>query len=141
MKNIKSIGSSWQRAALMAAAIGLGILMNSALAQEKGGERLAQRANKNTAVAAHKDPTAAKAMSCCPKCKDTTVSVAQAPGKGGRQELTSVKRHECPTCSTKIVQIGVGKQAREVVQHTCLEGSGQTAACCATKDAAPAHKH
>jgi hypothetical protein len=99
----------------------------SSVAQEKGAERLLKLnrpAITSTAVKAQ-----APVMSC-PKCIDTVVAVAQPTGKGGRVETANIVRHECPSCSTKIVTQGAGKNAENIVKHECKMDGGS---CCALK--------
>lgn len=122
---------------------GVAFLVNTAAAQEKGAQQLLKPTAGNSAQALTAADTTGMA---CPKCKDTLVMGAQPAGKGMRQASQS-SRHECPTCSTKIVTTGVGKQAQNKALHTCQETSGADASCCAMHPAAGAaataanHKH
>ena len=136
MKNIKNIANSLTRGTLVVAVAGLTLLANSALAQEKGAERLMKLQRLNTPADVQKVEAGDTIVMSCPKCKDTWVTVVQPMGKGGRQETATVQRHECPGCSTKIVTEGVGKQAKDKVVHTCKACGSKDVSCCVMKEGA-----
>lgn len=133
MKSIKNIGNYLTRGTLIVAVAGLALLANSAVAQEKGGERMMKLLRLNTAADVQKVEAGDTIVMSCPKCKDTWVKVVQPMGKGGRQETANIQRHECPGCDTKIVTEGVGKQAKSVVKHTCKQCGSEDAYCCVIK--------
>lgn len=93
-----------------------------AVASEKGAELLAKRAP--AAVV-----TAKPAAMNCANCTDSWVSVVDKGTKGPLHAVKNVSRHNCPSCDTKIVTKGIGKNAANVVVHTCGAGS----AMCATR--------
>ena len=132
MKNIKTIAHSLTRATLVVAVAGLALLANSAVAQEKGAERLLNApAGVPTAEASH------PAAMSCPKCQDKAVTTVENTGKAAHpHETKTVLRHDCPGCNTKLVTAGTGKQAQDKVVHTCKTGGSEAAPCCATKKAA-----
>ncbi|MCU0783650.1 MAG: hypothetical protein MUF81_06295 [Verrucomicrobia bacterium] len=136
MKSIKNIGNYLTRGTLIVAVAGLTLLANSAVAQEKGGERMMKLLRLNTAADVQKVEAGDTIVMSCPKCKDTWVKVVQPMGKGGRQETANIQRHECPGCDTKIVTEGVGKQAKSVVKHTCKQCGSEDMSCCVMKKGA-----
>jgi hypothetical protein len=136
MKSIKNIGNYLTRGTLIVAVAGLVLLADSAVAQEKGGERMMKLLRLNTAADVQKVEAGDTIVMSCPKCKDTWVRVVQPMGKGGRQETATVQRHECPGCDTKIVTEGVGKQAKSVVKHTCKQCGSEDVSCCVMKKGA-----
>ena len=136
MKSIKNLGNYLTRGTLLVAVAGLALLADSAVAQEKGGERLMKLVRLSTAADVQKVEAGDTTVMSCPKCKDTWVRVVQPMGKGGRQETANIPRHECPGCNTKIVTEGVGKQAKSVVKHTCKECGSEDAYCCVIKKGA-----
>jgi hypothetical protein len=122
---MKSI-SNLSRILTMAVAVTtLVIAPMAVLAQEKGAQLLLKPSGVNATAAA----TGCPAMSACPKCKDTAVTVAQPGGRGGRVENATVLRHECDNCSTRSVTTGTGKAASTQVVHVCQ--NTKAAACCA----------
>lgn len=136
MKSIKNIGNYVTRGTLIVAVAGLALLANSAVAQEKGAERLMKLQRLNTVADVQKVEAGDTIVMSCPKCKDTWVKVVQPMGKGGRQETANIQRHECPGCDTKIVTEGVGKQAKSVVKHTCKQCGSEDVSCCVMKKGA-----
>lgn len=136
MKSIKNIGTYLTRGTLIVAVAGIALLANSAVAQEKGGERLMKLQRINTPADVQKVEAGDTIVMSCPKCKDTWVKVVQPMGKGGRQETANIQRHECPGCDTKIVTEGTGKQAKSVVKHTCKQCGSEDMFCCVMKKGA-----
>jgi len=136
MKSLKHIGNSLTRGTLIVAVAGLALLTNSAVAQEKGGERMMKLLRLNTAADVQKVEAGDTIVMSCPKCKDTWVKVVQPMGRGGRQETANIQRHECPGCDTKIVTEGTGKQAKSVVKHTCKQCGSEDMSCCVMKKGA-----
>lgn len=137
MKSINYIGNSLIRATFLVAVAGLAFLASSALAQEKGAERLMKLQRLNTPADVQKVEAGDTIVMSCPKCKDTWVTVVEQTGKAANpQEKKSVLRHECPGCNTKIVTQGVGKQAQNKVVHTCTHCGSDEATCCVMKKGA-----
>ena len=81
MKSIKNIGNYLTRGTLIVAVAGLALLANSAVAQEKGGERMMKLLRLNTAADVQKVEAGDTIVMSCPKCKDTWVKVVQPMGK------------------------------------------------------------
>jgi len=134
MKSINNIGKNLTRGTLAVAVAGLALLTYSALAQEKGAERLTKLQRLNTIADIQKLEAGDTVVTSCPKCKDTWVTVVEQTGKAAHpQEKKTMLRHECPGCSTKIVTEGVGKQAKDHVLHTCTHCGSAEATCCAMK--------
>ena len=69
----------------------------------------------------------------CPKCKTVSYSYVDRTGKGANKEVKTVTKDACPGCDTKIVTTGVGKQAKNEIQHTCKECGSHDAFCCVLK--------
>jgi hypothetical protein len=103
-------------------------------AQEKGAEQLTKLKRLSTVDEVQKVEAGDTIVMSCPKCKDTWVTVVEAPGKTGNPpEVKHIVRHECPGCHTKIVTEGVGKQATDKVVHTCAKCGSEEASCCVMK--------
>ena len=132
MKSFNHHRSILNRIALGITLAGIVLLANSVAAQEKGAQRLLKSTDSNSAQNLKAGDAAG--MSCS-KCKDSWVTTTQPAGKAVAR-TTQTPRHECPTCSTKIVTKGVGKQAQNLAIHSCQESSGANASCCAINTAA-----
>jgi hypothetical protein len=91
--------------------------------QVKGAQLLLNRPATAVAVA---DPVTPVNHPNCPACKDSTKMV-KSTGRGIHQDV-AVSQHACGNCSTKITTVGQGKQAHNVVSHTC--DNGIIANCC-----------
>ena len=128
MKMFTNITRNLILTTLTLVAAALVTMPSSSVAQEKGAERLLNLNRSAKSAAAVADTP----VMSCPKCKDTLVTVAQPPGRGGRVEMAKIVKHQCPACSTKIETNGVGKQATNIVKHGCAMGGGD-ASCCAVK--------
>jgi hypothetical protein len=102
------------------------------IAQEKGAARLMKL---NPAPAPQQTvPTDIKPMSCA-KCQDSYTTVTNRTAKGANpEEVKTVVKHQCPTCSTFIKTEGAGKNAKNVLAHTCNSCGSTDVACCATKE-------
>ena len=109
-----------------------GLLATSAaFAQQKGAEKQIQL--KPAAAAGPADVSIPATMNC-PKCKDATAAVAELTFKGATHgQLKTVAVHQCPACADKIATQGHGKDAKDVVAHTCSMNGSQASGCCATK--------
>jgi len=78
------------------------------------------------------------AMSC-PKCKDTTITVVEKTFKAvAPEDVKTMTVHLCDNCETKIVTKGTGKQAKNVLVHTCKACGSKDAFCCVVKKGAGA---
>lgn len=118
---------------LLLAAITIITLAPSLLmAQEKGAARLMKL--NPAPVPQQTVATDIKPMSCA-KCQDTYTTVTNRTAKGANPvEVKTVVKHLCPTCSTFIKTEGAGKNAKNVMAHTCISCGSAEAACCATKE-------
>ena len=102
--------------------------------QIKGGERMMQMMKPlKTAedVQAIKDGD--MVAMACPKCKTISYSYVDRTAKGANKEVKTVTKDACPGCDTKIVTTGVGKQAKNEIQHTCKNCGSHDAFCCVLK--------
>jgi hypothetical protein len=93
--------------------------------QEKGGQLLmGKSAPAATAATAPARPMA------CPQCKDVFTSRADTSGRGAVKPAVALQTHLCGACETSLKIVGAGKNATQVVTHTCsMSGSGR-ASCC-----------
>ena len=70
----------------------------------------------------------------CPKCKDTYATVVTKPMKGMQpDQINTVVKHMCPTCSTSIKTEGMGKNAANKLVHTCNACGSTDVTCCLMK--------
>ena len=70
----------------------------------------------------------------CPKCKDTYATVVTKPMKGMQpDQINTVVKHMCPTCSTSIKTEGMGKNAVNKLVHTCNACGSTDVTCCLMK--------
>lgn len=126
--------------ALAVALAALAFLPTTGLAQTKGAEML----TKLNRITTTQDIDAVKpgdtVVMSCPKCKDTWVTIVQAPGKGGRKESKLVQQHQCPGCESKVVIEGQGHQAKTKVVHVCKQCGSEDAFCCVMKKGGAATK-
>jgi hypothetical protein len=150
MNTLQKFTRHLTRATLALAIAGLAFATHDTLAQEKGAERLMKLPRLETAADVQKVEAGDTVMMSCPKCKDTWVTVVRSTGKAvNPQDKQSVLRHDCPGCDSKLVTEGTGKQAKQVVKHTCKNCGSADAFCCVMKKgAAPtkgmeeaAHQH
>lgn len=123
---------------LAGCALALGLLNSTpsvnAADQVKGGERMMQMMKPlKTAedVQAIKDGD--MVAMACPKCKTISYSYVDRTAKGANKEVKTVTKDACPGCDTKIVTTGVGKQAKNEIQHTCKNCGSHDAFCCVLK--------
>jgi hypothetical protein len=141
MNTLQKFTRHLTRTALALAIAGLAFATHETLGQEKGGERLMKLARLETAADVQKVEAGDTVMMSCPKCKDTWVTVVRSTGKAvNPQGKKSLLRHECPGCQSQIVTEGTGKQAKQVVKHTCKHCGSTDAFCCVMKKGAPPTK-
>ena len=77
----------------------------------------------------------------CPKCKETyTHVVVKSRHAVTADELKTTGTHLCPSCDTKLVTQGVGKEAKEVLVHTCKVCGSEDVMCCVMKKGSHATK-
>jgi coenzyme F420-reducing hydrogenase gamma subunit len=106
----------------------------AALAQQKGAEKLVQLQQVKTVQDLQSVEKGDMIVMSCPKCKDTAATVVEQTFKGASpQQLKTTTIHLCPSCSTKIVTKGHGKQTTDVLVHTCNTCGSKDAFCCVIK--------
>lgn len=128
----KSINLSRSLAGLVIA--GLILLPTLGLAQEKGATKLLRL---NTVADAEAVQPGDTVVMSCPKCKDSWVTIVQAPTKtGAKPDTSTVARHECPGCEHKIVSEGHGKSKTDKLVHVCKMCGSEEAFCCVMKKGA-----
>ena len=70
----------------------------------------------------------------CPKCKDTYVQVVEKSWHAATpDQLKTVGMHLCTSCDTRLVTKGMGKNAKEVLVHTCKVCGSTDVSCCVMK--------
>ncbi len=70
----------------------------------------------------------------CPKCKDTYIQVVEKSFHNATpDQLKTVGMHLCSACDTRLVTKGEGKQAKEVLVHTCKVCGSEDVTCCLMK--------
>jgi hypothetical protein len=132
MKTMTQLHRILIRSALLLSMASLTWLPDSALAQEKGAERLMKLTRLNSVAEVEKVEAGDTVVMSCPKCKDIWVKVVRPAVKRG-QETTMMAQHQCPGCDTKFVTEGAGKQAKSVVKHVCKQCGSEDASCCVIK--------
>lgn len=116
---------------LIAAIAALAILPSLASAQEKGATRLMKLQTVQDLQQVEAGDTI---LMSCPKCKDTYATVVVKPMKGMQpDEIKTVVKHLCPTCTTSIKTEGVGKNAVNKLVHTCNSCGSDDVSCCLMK--------
>lgn len=113
---------------------GLAWLPGSVLAQEKGATKLMQLKPIKTVADAQAVEAGDTMVMSCPKCKNSWVTVVEAPTKTGAKPDSRVEeRHDCPGCEHKNVTVGHGKAKTDKVIHTCKMCGSEDAFCCVMK--------
>ena len=106
-------------------------LPSRALAQEKGATQLMK---VHTYEDLQKVDVGDTIVMTCPKCKTTYAQVVEKSFKTGMpDELKNETIHLCSMCETKLVTKGSGKQAKNVLVHTCKACGSEDAMCCVMK--------
>lgn len=102
--------------------------------QVKGGERMMQMMKP---IKTAEDVQAVKdgdmVAMACPKCRTITYSYVDRSAKGANKGVKAITKDACPGCETKIVTSGVGKSAKNEIQHTCKQCGSHDAFCCVVK--------
>ena len=121
---------------LIAAIATIALLPSLALAQEKGATKLMKLQTVQDLQQVEAGDTI---LMSCPKCQDTFATVVTKPMKGMQpDEVKAVVKHLCPTCTTSIKTVGVGKNATDKLVHTCNScGSPEVSCCLMKKDGGP----
>lgn len=113
---------------------GLAWLPGDLLAQEKGATKLMQLKPIKTVADAKAVEDGDTMVMSCPKCKNSWVTVVEAPTKTGAKPDSRVEeRHDCPGCEHKNVTVGHGKAKTDKVIHTCKMCGSEDAFCCVMK--------
>ncbi len=116
------------------AVIVLVCLPSQARAQEKGATQLMKVHTYEDLQQVNVGDTI---VMTCPKCKTTYAQVVEKDFKtGSPDELKNVTMHLCSSCDTKLVTKGTGKQAQNILVHTCKICGSQDAMCCVLKKGA-----
>jgi hypothetical protein len=142
--NMKSINQFCKSAIRVGLVMAVGSLLCAPLAvlaqAPKGGEQMMKMLKpvKTAEDLQALDAGDTIAMSC-PKCKNTTLSVVEKTFKAVKpEEMKTMQVHLCDSCETKIVTKGRGKQAENVLVHTCKICGSKDAFCCVQKKGAGA---
>ena len=69
----------------------------------------------------------------CPKCKDTYTQVVKTSMRGTTEETLRTGTHLCSACDSHMVTQGQGKQAKNVMVHTCKACGSEDVSCCLMK--------
>jgi hypothetical protein len=104
----------------------------------KGGEHLMMLNIKTRAEAEALKADDTVAM-VCSKCKSVMVHNVSTE-KGHIQIMTVGSKHTCPGCNATITVVGTGKEAKDVVKHSCSKCGDDSVFCCATKPGSGATK-
>ena len=121
---------------LITAVAALAMLPSLTMAQEKGATKLMKLQTVQDLQQVEAGDTI---IMSCPKCTNTFATVVTTSLKGmQREQLTTVVKHMCPTCSTTIKTEGMGKNAVNKLVHTCNScGSTEVTCCLMKKDGGP----
>lgn len=135
MKNKSQLYGSLRGFGIVVALVGLLSLPTFAHAQrqEQAAKRMELKAIKTVADTQAVEVGDSIVMSC-PKCKNSWVTVVEAPTKTGAKPDSRVEeRHDCPGCEHKNVTVGHGKAKTDKVIHTCKMCGSEDAFCCVMK--------
>lgn len=118
---------------LLATVVALAMIPNLTMAQQQvKGAQLLMKLQKVEDV--QKVEAGDTIVMSCPKCKDTYATVVTKSLKGMQpDQITSVIKHLCPTCSTEIKTEGMGKNAVNKLVHTCKSCGSKEVTCCLMK--------
>jgi len=105
--------------------------------QVKGAQKLTQLTAIKTVADAEAVQAGDMVVMSCPKCKDSWVTIVEAPTKTGAKPQTKVvARHDCPGCAHKFVSEGHGKAKTQKLVHVCKMCGSEDAFCCVMKQGA-----
>jgi Fe-S oxidoreductase len=131
MKTLNYLCRYIMAGSLALAVVGFISAPSTALAQQKGAEKLMKVQTVGDLQMVDAGDTI---VMSCPKCKDTYSQVVEKTFKGTKpEELKNVTIHLCSSCDTKIVTKGTGKQAKDVLVHTCKTCGSKDVSCCVMK--------
>jgi hypothetical protein len=103
----------------------------TAAEQAKGGQRMVQMMKPlKTAEDVQAIKEGDMVAMACPKCKTISYSYVDRSEKGVNKPVKTIVKDMCPGCDTKIVTTGVGKQAKNEIEHTCKQCGSHEAFCC-----------
>jgi hypothetical protein len=132
MKSINHLSRNIAACCAALAVVSLVSLPTLAPAQEqiKGAQKLMQLNAIKTVADAQAVQAGDMVVMSCPKCKDSWVTIVEAPTKtGAKPDTKVVARHECPGCSQKFVTEGQGKAATRKIVHVCKMCGSENAFC------------
>ena len=116
---------------LIATVAALAMLPSLTLAQSGGAAKLLPL---RTAEDLQQVESGDTIVMSCPKCTDTYATVVTKSLKGMQaEEIKTVVKHLCPTCSTSIKTVGSGKNAQNKLVHTCNSCGSTDVSCCLMK--------
>ena len=116
---------------ILAAVVAFALISNQTMAQEKGATRLMKLSTVQDVQQVDAGDTI---LMSCPKCRDTYVTVVTKSMKGMQPaEIRQMVKHLCPGCTTTIKTEGVGKNAKDILVHTCKSCGSDDAYCCLMK--------
>jgi hypothetical protein len=116
---------------LIATIAALAMIPSLSIAQEKGATKLMKL---QTVPDLQQVESGDTILMTCPKCKDTYAVVVTKSMKGMQpDQINTVLKHLCPTCSTTIKTEGVGKNAVNKLVHTCNSCGSEDVSCCLMK--------
>ena len=102
---------------LLVASMALAFTVGSALAIDKGsGRGGATDLVKATPAASQ---TSGAVVMACPKCKSEWLVKTDRFARGVTKPTYSTEKHLCSRCSTELILVGTGKQAKDVPVHLC----------------------
>jgi hypothetical protein len=105
--------------------------VSQAADQVKGGEKMMRSMKPiKTAEDIQSIKDGDMVAMACPQCKTITYKYVDRSVRGANKELNTATKDTCPACDTKIVSTGVGKPAKNEVQHTCKMCGSHDAFCC-----------
>lgn len=140
MKAIRTLGRWIMVASLALAVVGIISVPGTARAQVKGGEQMMKMLKPVKTVEDLQAVNVGDTITMsCPKCKSTEITVVEKTFKAVKpEEMKTMEIHLCDSCETKIVTKGRGKQAQNVLVHTCKTCGSKDAFCCVQKKGAGA---
>lgn len=129
MKITKALKSSVLIIGLAVAA--LACLPSTALAQGGGAQMLKKIQTAEDVQIIEAGDTI---VMSCPKCKTTYTQVVEKSYHAVTpDEMKTITTHLCSSCDTRLVTKGMGKQAKDVLVHTCKMCGSEDVSCCLMK--------
>ena len=126
----------------LAVALAFGLWKPSAIraAEElKGYERSLQMRGITTRAQAEALKPGDTIAMVCGKCK-TVATQTVTLEKGHIRHVIPGEKHLCTGCNSYIKVVGVGKESKNELRHTCEKCGDNSAFCCATKPGEAATK-